>query len=688
MKKNNYNEDLDVSILMKLGKLADPCSKNKTTTMSEIHEISEKLQILDDSYQENPFYKIDSAKYIPYFLEKFNDDELNYVLDTLELSRNSLKLADHSLLGIVEAFSTIYNTKKCILNSMAFQTLNIGQDLQNPSLASLFFLYDYLFDTYFHAAQEKAAVYLYDYRFFISPKDGGYVFVENTGNSFSENTLERIQELMVCQKVPHYDTMKPYVNQHIKDIQKYGFYIATPDDLDSLSDNMTSDTYFIFCKSLPTLYHKTIQEIQKTFENEIYSFQLPWFPKLSIPNNFSQNSRKFDEKDSFIKYVNCLKEEKKHSEAFTCQFKCSHPNLVMNMLLHRKELSKALNNHITTTRNSQNGVEELYSLFQLLQKNSVSSHDQYLDHLCSYAQNHVEEFPEDIFDKLFESDTDTDSVVLPINLLYAEEATCYNLIANYFASFSILYRQLLMSLKTKPENKLNLPDIFSIENDAFLTLYENKFCNAQKFFFFFMRTFIETQMDIIDAPLLRTFASHNLLLEFSSTPDSFSSRDVLSFLGIRCLHSSLYSSYTPQRNALKIFSGLFHVIADENDLIHTRHNKRYPNSSSPLQEAANLQYRLFNYQTLLHTKYPPLPSITDLLNTVPPEHDPRLQNLGRRTRGAIDKLNFSRPDKEYDELYQAIRYYVIKNNSYRKKTDDIVSTIRTKVFPFFGNSIK
>lgn len=687
MKKNNYNEDLEKDLLKKMVKLAIQSSQNKTMSMTEIHEISKTLQILDDSYQENPFYKIDSAKYIPYFLEKFNDDELNFVLDILELSRNSIKLADPSLLGIVEAFSTIYydyNTGKHLIDSSAFQALNIRQDLQNPLFASLFFLCDYLFDTYFHAAQEKAAVYLYDYRFFISPEDGGYVFVENTGNSFSENTLERIQELMICQKVPHYDTMKPYVNQHIEDIQKYGFYIATPDDIDSLSDNMTSDTYFIFCKSLPTIYHKTIQEIQKTFENEIYSFQLPWFPKLSIPSNFSQNSRKFEEKDSFIKYVNCLKEEKKHSEAFTCQFKCSHPNLVMNMLLHRKELSKALNNHITTTRNSQNGVEELYSLFQLLQKNSVSSHDQYLDHLSSYAQNHVEEFPEDIYDKLFESDTDTDSVVLPINLLYAEEATCYNLIANYFASFSILYKQLLMSLKIKTENELNTPNDFSIENDAFLTLYEDKLCNAQKSFFFLMRTFIETQMDIIDVPLLRAFASHNLLLEFSSTPDSLSSNDVLHFLENK--HTN--STHTTHQNTLKIFSGLFHVIADENDLIHTRLNKHSPKSSSLLQEAANLQYQLFNYQTLLHTKYPDLPSITDLLNTLPPEHDPRLQNLGRRTRGASDKLNFSRPDKEYDELYQAIRYYVIRNNSYRKKTDDMMSTIRAEMFSFFGNLMK
>lgn len=120
MKKNNYNEDLEKDLLKKMVKLAMQSSQNKTMSMSEIHEISETLQILDDSYQENPFYKIDSAKYIPYFLEKFNDDELNFVLDTLELSRNSIKLADHSLLGIVEAFSTIYydyNTGKHLIDS-------------------------------------------------------------------------------------------------------------------------------------------------------------------------------------------------------------------------------------------------------------------------------------------------------------------------------------------------------------------------------------------------------------------------------------------------------------------------------------------------------------------------------------------------------------------------------------------
>ena len=660
MNPNNYNEQDAIDLSTKLLELTR--KDIPSLTMSEFHEISEILQRLDDSYEENIFYKIGTAKYTPYFLEKFKNDELDVfkpVLDQLQISPETSNESSESLF-----YEIIYNFVSLFSNQDMQKKKETTPDCQslfsdielknNPYFACLFYLSDYLFDVYFKVSQEETNVYLYDYRFFISPEDGGYTFVENAGNTSSENTEDRIISLMPSY-LPSYDALMSSVNEHIETIRKYGFYIMQENGNGDIPYNI------VFCKSL-SMYPKFIEEIQKTFREEIYAFQLPWFPRL-----YHQNTKQ----NFLMNHVNCLQQGGKHSQAFSCQFKCSHPNLVMNLLLHKKQLSKTLNNNVTTTRNSQNGVKELYTLFQLLQKNSVSSFDQYLDDLSFYEMEHtnVDIETAEMINDFLDYDLDSDHMYLYINTLYAEEVTCYNLIANYFAYFSDLYSQLPSSADIDEEKCSFIRNSIDTTGDSFLSLYRDTFNTPQLLFFLFMRSFIELQMRQLDSPLLRAYASSKLISDSFSKQGDFLSSDVESaFQQIEHLRTLLSQSLIPTKN----YSGLFHAIADKSSLFTILSENHHTTSQLGATNAAFLELMFGRYQHNLFAKYPKLPTVISLLNACPPESDTRLKNLGRRTHGTSGKLNFKRPDKKFDELYQAIRYYVIQNNSYRTKTNDVI----------------
>lgn len=116
MNLNNYNEQDAIDLSTKLLELTR--KDIPSLTMSEFHEISEILQRLDDSYEENIFYKIGTAKYTPYFLEKFKNDELDVfkpVLDQLQISPETSNESSESLF-----YEIIYN----------FVSLFSNQDMQ------------------------------------------------------------------------------------------------------------------------------------------------------------------------------------------------------------------------------------------------------------------------------------------------------------------------------------------------------------------------------------------------------------------------------------------------------------------------------------------------------------------------------------------------------------------------------
>ena len=184
-----------------------------------------------------------------------------------------------------------------------------------------------------------------------------------------------------------------------------------------------------------------------------------------------------------------------------------------------------------------------------------------------------------------------------------------------------------------------------------------------------MRSFIELQMRQLDSPLLRAYASSKLISDSFSKQGDFLSSDVESaFQQIEHLRTLLSQSLIPTKN----YSGLFHAIADKSSLFTILSENHHTTSQLGATNAAFLELMFGRYQQNLFAKYPKLPTVISLLNACPPESDTRLKNLGRRTHGTSGKLNFKRPDKKFDELYQAIRYYVIQNNSYRTKTNDVI----------------
>ncbi|MDD7403677.1 MAG: hypothetical protein SO170_06025 [Butyribacter sp.] len=670
---NKTNQNAEYIFLNELKKSLEITKTGRDVDYTEIIDFISAASDVDDSFKENILSKIHESLDTPFFLQKYKEDEIREMLSRHPHIKNQIAIENRTVSGIFEHFTNLYSQLINDDNYTQLEALSKALSLDtivfDEKCMATLCLCDFLFYSFFYSTNDATEIKIYNSRLFKNPKDTGFTF-----------DIDKLQMSPF-----EYHEIKKIVSSKSKELDKNGFILIPSETFWEESSTNMQDTLVCIANSAPKFFNQTLPEINASFNEKTYIFQLPWLQKIYLKGN----DLKEGQTKSFYSTIDAERtnQKGKKSELFYITTTCAHPVLTLNLVINYKRLKNVFNHLFDKKQTQKHHVLETYELYRNFCQNSVISNNEYFDAFTKYSDALSFDCPVEESDSRIDSESDSISKQpLLINMLFAEELTCYNLIANYFCLFSKIYESVLIYSDIFETVLAQIPitSIISDEKDEFRKIYNETLTATEKLFFDILKAFIATHMIILDSPAQRIISSYTLSKqEIPSNP-----KESLKYLVYQVLKIIVPQKVAPISNAafFKEASCLFHHVATENKIIDSTISEISPSFFETSQKFTDKEKSAYlnGFAEFVAMQAPKRLSkdysLYSLLNSPKPENDPRLQKLGRKKQKKSGERNFdnSVPEK-FDILYQGIRYYVLENNSFRKNAETVISNIFKKM---------
>lgn len=590
------------------------------------------------------FEKVFEFQHAPAFLAWLWNDEIEY---SIKGHKDKLLVDDQTIGNVAENINQLPDKKVRMYTG---------------------YLIKVFFDIY---SGKKESVYIYDYRIFGGREDMYHP---------TEKGMERILTFEEFLGIDTYNAICEKCRENEETIENNGFFMEYVDHM-----IFKQPAYLCLVRDLGQFYDKIQKCINREFESETYEILLPWFPKMEIQKT------EFDAECRTVQV-----ERNQADKRARLKIECPYPYINLTCLANGTEVKKAFNNKI----DHDFALMTLYKLHKSFVSDSLVSAEEFSEFQRKYAQAELDKQYDNV-----EAGSDEEEEILEqlgkmdaqkfdppyINYLIAENYTCYNLIANLYCFFYLLYKQYHKGYKGEvPDMQVSDRTIqWSVEkykkiiNDMAVSIYRkpsdikkfneyyiHKLTERDRHFYFFASVWIKKVIDNYEDPVSRVLITEKLCQW--KINKNFTPLEILELMGKsmkKILKDVNVISYREDTGRFVKAVELNHLDKIPEEFSETMHAVDIDKVSLAMVDGAvgkelDKEIRELGYSSKS--------SVRMLLDPPVPEEDERYAGLRNKKQGT-EEYSFTRPKKENKELYRFIQYTVHYYNSFRVGTRDALT---------------